>query len=43
MTGSGRGDAWLRHISANNRLPEENAENFFNTPLQRCPTVFEVP
>ena len=42
-TGSGRGDACLRRISANNLLPLENARNFLKTTLLRCPTVFELP
>ena len=44
-TGSARGDAWLRRISANNLLPLilENASSLLKTLLPRCPIVFGPP
>ena len=42
-TGSARGDAWLRRISANNLLPLENASSLLKTLLPRFPIVFGLP
>ena len=41
-TGSARGDAWLRRISANNLLTLEKASDLSKTLLPRCPIVFEL-
>ena len=41
-TGSARGDAWLRRISANNLLTLVNASDLSKTLLPRCPIVFEL-
>ena len=42
-TGSDRGDAWLRRISANNLLPLENVSSLLKTLLPRRPIVFGPP
>ena len=42
-TGSARGDACLRRISANNLLPLENVSSLLKTLLPQCPIVFGLP